>query len=97
MTELEKDIERKLREMVEGYGGQCRKWVCPGMKGNPDRIVLMPRSRVYFVETKRPKGGRLSPLQKKWHKWLRELGFWVFCIYNEKEIKDFETIIKNKL
>lgn len=30
MTTLEKDIERKLRLMVQRYKGQCLKWVCPG-------------------------------------------------------------------
>lgn len=97
MTELEKDIERKLRELVENLDGKCLKWTCPGWRGVPDRIVLMPRGRVYFVELKRPKGGRLSEMQKWWHKQLRKLDFWVFCIYNEEDLKTFETIIKNKL
>lgn len=94
MTELEKDIERKLKDLVESYGGKCLKWTCPGWRGVPDRIVLLPRGRVYFVELKRPKGGRLSPMQKWWHKQLRGLGFWVLCVYNEEDIKTFELLIK---
>lgn len=94
MTELEKDIERKLKDLVEDLGGKCLKWTCPGWRGVPDRIVLMPRGRVYFVELKRPKGGKLSEMQKWWHKQLRKLGFWVLCVYNEDDIKTFELLIK---
>lgn len=97
MTELEKDIERKLKDLVEDLGGKCLKWTCPGWRGVPDRIVLMPRGRVYFVELKRPKGGKLSEMQKWWHKKLRELGFWVFCIHTHEELNTFELLIKNKL
>ena len=97
MTELEKDIERKLKDLVEDLGGKCLKWTCPGWRGVPDRIVLMPHGRVYFVELKRPKGGRLSEMQKWWHKQLRERSFWVFCIHSEEELRTFKSIIKNKL
>ena len=64
MTPLEKDIERALVEKVKKRGGYCLKWVCPGWAGVPDRIVLLPGARAIFVELKRPKGGRLSPMQK---------------------------------
>ena len=78
MTELEKEIEAKLRKAVENRGGLCLKWVCPGWSGVPDRILLLPGGRIYFVETKRPKGGRLEALQKWWKKRLENLGFWGF-------------------
>ena len=87
---LEKDIERKLRLMVERHGGRCLKWVCPGWSGVPDRIVLLPVGRVIFVETKRPKDGRLSPLQKKWADWLKALGFTVAIVWNEKDLNLFD-------
>ncbi len=89
MTELERDIEQKLRRMVERRGGWCLKWVCPGWSGVPDRIILLPRGRVIFVETKRPKGGRLSRLQEKWHDWLVELGFEVWTIWNHDDLEVF--------
>ena len=86
MVKLEKDIERSLRRMVEEADGRCLKWVCPGWSGVPDRIVLLPRGRVVFVETKRPKGGELSELQKKWHEWLRALGFHVWVVWNDDDL-----------
>ena len=89
MTKLEKDIEKKLRTKVEALGGRCLKWVCPGWVGVPDRIVLLPGARIYFVETKRPKGGELSAMQKKWDKWLTVLGFDYRVVWNEEDLAHF--------
>lgn len=86
MTKLEKDIERKLIDMIEARGGLCLKWVCPGWAGVPDRIVLLPGGRVGFAETKRPKGGTLSTLQKWWRKKLLGMGFNYWVIWHEENI-----------
>lgn len=93
MTKLEKDIERKLVDMVKRHGGLCLKWVCPGWSGVPDRIVLLPKGLIIFVETKRPKGGRLSPLQRKWWDWLSERGFPYRVVWNDDDIDTFEKYI----
>lgn len=89
MTQLEKDIEKKLVDMVKDYGGLCLKWVCPGWAGVPDRIVLMPGGRAVFVELKRPKGGRLSKLQKRWAKKLIDLGFQQYTIWDQEDLDIF--------
>lgn len=94
MTQLEKDIERKLRREVERRGGRCLKWVCPGWAGVPDRIVLLPGGRIYFVELKRPKGGKLSAMQLKWGEWLRELGFVWLTVWNEYDLLGFQQLIE---
>lgn len=86
MTALEKDIERKLRKRIEALGGRCLKWVCPGWLGVPDRIILLPGARIYFVETKRPKGGELSAMQKKWREWLKGLGFSYWVVWDETDL-----------
>lgn len=75
MITLEKDLERQLVRRVEAAGGMCLKWVCPGWDGVPDRIVLMPGGRLWFVELKRPKGGRIGARQVWWQDRLIELGF----------------------
>lgn len=93
MTALEKDIEEKLRKKVETRGGKCLKWVCPGWSGVPDRIILLPMARICFVETKRPKGGKLSALQKKWREWLTALGFEVWTIWSEGDLQQFELVV----
>jgi hypothetical protein len=94
---LEKDIETKLRKMVEARGGLCLKWVCPGWSGVPDRIILLPGGHVMFAETKRPKGGKLSPLQNKWRLWLNKLGFWSVVVWDETDLQTLEIIIKDML
>lgn len=92
MTVLEKDIERQLVAMVRCKGGFCLKWVCPGWAGVPDRIILLPRGRVVFVETKRPKGGVLSARQKWWGKKIVDLGFSYWTIWDKKELRLFEEV-----
>ena len=93
MTILEKDIERALIDMVKRHGGMCLKWVCPGWLGVPDRICLLPRGRIFFVETKRPSGGSRGAMQKQWAKWLRRLGFAHLWIHTREEIAAFERLI----
>lgn len=93
---LEKDIEKKLKKMVERHGGLCLKWVSPGMDGVPDRIVLLPGGRVFFIELKRPKGGKLSELQKWFGRKLEALGCQYRVIWNEHELALFEFYIVMK-
>lgn len=94
MKILEKDIERKLRFMVERQGGQCLKWVCPGWSGVPDRIILLPGGRIIFAETKRPKGGRYSPMQCYWADRIRALGFRWVGVRCESDIRMLEQYIE---
>lgn len=96
MTQLEKDIERKLRTNIETLGGLCLKWVCPGWSGVPDRIILLPGGRIYFVETKRPKGGVVSALQKKWREWLTKLGFSYWLVFNGSDLAAFMDCVKER-
>lgn len=93
MNVMEKEIEKKLREKVAKHGGLCLKWVCPGWSGVPDRIVLLPGARIYFVELKRPQGGKVSTMQEWWARKLRDLGFWVMVIRNVKDLETFELIL----
>ncbi len=96
MTKLERDIEQALRKKVEALGGKCLKWVCPGWSGVPDRIVLLPGGIVHFVETKRPKGGELSALQRKWRVWLIALGFTCWTVWNDADLERFIQHIQNQ-
>ena len=50
-------------KLVQCGGGLCYKFVSPGNRGVPDRLVITPDGRVFFVELK-SKTGRLSELQK---------------------------------
>lgn len=91
MMQLERDIERALVGMVKRHGGLCLKWVCPGFAGVPDRIVLLPRGRIVFVEVKRPKGGKVAPLQMWWAGKLKKLGFPHWVVWNYKDLDAFRA------
>ena len=81
----ERDVERKLVNAVKAAGGICPKWVSPGFDGMPDRIVILPGSKIAFVEVKAP-GEKPRPLQLSRHQLLRRLGFKVFVLDNIEKI-----------
>jgi hypothetical protein len=76
---LEKDIENALRKRVELLGGLCEKFVSPGRRSVPDRIVTLPGGSIVFVELKAP-GKKPTPLQERDHETRRRLGCRVLVI-----------------
>ena len=82
----ETEIEGYLVERIKSIGGMCPKWISPGTKGVPDRIVLMSNSLICFVETKREVGGRISPIQKWRAKQLSQYGFETFFINTKPQV-----------
>jgi hypothetical protein len=56
-----------------------------GLVGLPDRLVLLPRGRVLFVELKRP-GQKPRPAQQRWIKKLRGLGFSVEVVTTRQQL-----------
>ena len=93
MTKLEKEIERRLVNIVKGLGGKCLKWVCPGWQGVPDRIILLPGGRAIFVELKRPKGGVVAPMQTWWRDTLERMDFTVWHIYDDHDLNKAALIL----
>jgi len=81
-------IEKKLKSEAEKQGGKAYKFVSPGFAGVPDRIVIFPGGKLYFVELKAP-GKNLEPLQEKRRKELEQLGFKVFKIDSFAGIEEF--------
>lgn len=86
---LEKDVEQRLRKGVEALGGRCMKLVSQGNNGMPDRLVLLPDGRCVFVELKRPKYGKLSPVQVAQQNRLASLGFDVRVLSNNLSVDSF--------
>ena len=82
-------IEEKLTKAVKQNGGLCWKLTSPGTAGVPDRIILMPKGRIAFVEVKAP-GEKPRPLQLSRHRLLRRLGFKVYVL---DALEDIEKII----
>lgn len=97
MTELEKEIERKLIAQAKQHGGRCEKLVNVSFYGFPDRTLLLPGGLIIFVETKRPKGGRYSARQNKWRDWLHALGFQYYRIKDEQQLALFELVLLDLL
>ena len=81
----EKEIEKKLTQMVKKADGICPKLVSPGFDGMPDRMVLLPNGRICFVEVKAP-GEKPRPLQLSRHRLLRRLGFRVYVLDDAEQI-----------
>lgn len=81
----EKETEQALVQAVKKMGGIAPKWVSPGIDGMPDRIVLLPKGKIAFVEVKAP-GKRPRPLQVARHELLRRLGFRVYVLDDKDKI-----------
>ena len=92
----EKIIEEKLRQAVATIGGKAYKLVSQGNAGMPDRLVCFPGGKAVFIELKRPKGGKISLLQRYRITELKVRGFEVRVISTEEQIeqlvKDFDSI-----
>ena len=52
-------VERKLTSLVKERGGWAIKFV-PSVSGLPDRIVLLPTGRLFFVELKAPSAAEVE-------------------------------------
>lgn len=86
-----RDGSRLLESTIEGYlvrrarqmGGQAFKFP-PAVKGAPDRIVVIPGGRIFFVELKRA-GEKPKPAQKLWHSRLLQMGH-VVHVLDSKEL-----------
>lgn len=81
-------IESKLKVEIERRGGLSVKFVSPGWAGAPDRLVLMPGGRLWFLELKAP-GKRPRPLQEKRIAELMGRGFRVRVVSSAGELEEF--------
>ena len=81
-------LERVFCAKVKSAGGKAIKMETWGRAGLPDRLVLMPGGRVYFVELKR-ENGVLSEVQKYVIKEFAKLDFNVRIIRNAEQIEEF--------
>ena len=86
----ESDVERYLVEQVESIGGLCYKWVSPGTRGVPDRLVILPGRATIYVELK--KADRvLSPNQVHRLDTLTKLGQECHVIWSKVQVDEFTS------
>lgn len=88
----EKLIEKKLVAAVAKALGIALKLLPFLFTGLPDRMVLMPGGRIWFVEIKTT-GKKLSPRQEIVHKMLQNLGFKVYVIDDAVSLALFIDLI----
>lgn len=85
---LEREVEKYLCDLVNTSGGLCIKLASVGVRGWPDRMVLMPSGRTWFVELKRP-GQQARGQQVLRHAELTTLGYPVVVLDTKAKVKEF--------
>ena len=80
----ESAVERYLARQIQERGGWALKFV-PSVSGLPDRIVLLPGGRFFFVELKAP-NGVVALHQHVVHGKLSRLGFPVATLSSVDEV-----------
>ena len=81
----EKHLCKRVKNELHGW---ALKFVSPGQNGVPDRIVLVPMGRIYFVETKAP-GKKLRKLQEWVCGLIKGLGFAVLRLDTKDKVDAF--------
>jgi hypothetical protein len=95
---LESEVEKKLCKRVKNeLHGRAFKFVSPGQNGVPDRIILVPMGRIYFVETKAP-GKKLRKLQEWVRGLIQGLGFVVLRVDTVEKVDVFvRQVLSNEI
>jgi hypothetical protein len=89
LVPVEAVIETYLCEEAKSRGGAALKFIDPGRRGAPDRLVVLPGHPTYYVELKRPHLGVLDAAQERYHERLRAWGQKVFVLWSKEEVDGF--------
>lgn len=90
----ERDIERYLvNQIAKRLKGKVYK--LSGIRGIQDRLIVLPRGIVWFVEVKR-EDGKISPLQVRRRKELQRLGHHTAVVWSRPEVDHLLTRIRNE-
>lgn len=85
-------IEGRLATAIKPLGGLCIKLWALSFTGLPDRLILLPGGKVFFVETKYSEK-KPRKRQEVVHGQLRGLGFLVFVVRTNEDLKEFLATI----
>lgn len=80
-------VERHLMRRSVAAGGDCMK-IMPVVAGYPDRLVVLPRNRFFFVETKQPKG-EIRPAQRVFAQRKAEIGITVYFLWTKEAVDEW--------
>lgn len=81
-------IEEYLVRCVGSIGGMALKFTSPGLRGVPDRLVILPGNRFYFVELKK-RTGAIRALQWVFATRVLNVGVNVEFIKSKAEVDAF--------
>lgn len=84
--ESEKTLESSLVREVSRMGGKCLKYASSTTTGYPDRLVLLPEGRVFWVELKTT-GKKPGKKQELRHQELRDLGQVVYVVDSARSLE----------
>lgn len=87
----ESTIEKYLVSRCKKHGVYCRKWAAPGMRGVPDRILLV-EGNWWAVEVKAP-GRKPTKLQLLEHKRIRNHGGQVVVLDSKEGVDALLALI----
>lgn len=86
---LESKVEDDLKAAVKKAKGLCIKLPAILYIGIPDRLVLLPGGRMFFVELKRAKKGRVSAMQDRFRETLCSMGFTCVILKGRPDLDNF--------
>lgn len=90
---LEKQVEQYLVKKIKALGGVPYKFTSPAHRSVPDRLILMPDGKSYFVELKRP-GGKPTAGQQAEHERIKSLGHAVFVLDCPAAVDRFLELVR---
>ena len=96
LIDSEKDVERLLVNEVHKLGGIAIKLSAIHFSGLPDRLILLPKERLFFAELKTT-GQKPRPLQIHVCDKIRKLGFKVYVIDTKRGVYEILEQYKIKL
>lgn len=79
LNPLEKDIEKAIVTFARSMKLLCYKFTSPGRSHVPDRVMILPGGRVFFMELKR-KGQKPTPAQAVEIEKMRKQGVTVYVV-----------------
>lgn len=82
----EANVEKYLIRYAKDKGGLCLKFISASMRGLPDRMVILPQGKIFFVELK-AKGKKPRPEQKRVHKLFSSLGVKVYTADSKEKVR----------
>ncbi len=84
---LEVNTEDKFRDYAKTQGCLALKLALLGLRGFPDRTIVCPGGRIFFIEFKRTSKEKLSTNQEKWKRKLEGFGFEFYTMHDLEESK----------